>query len=66
MTREMLYKIAFASVRGVDLARKMLEVIGEEQEFFRISEMALREITGSKSKILSKSYRNDCLIKAQN
>ena len=53
MTREMLYKIAFASVRGmgVDLARKMLEVIGEEQEFFRISEKALREITGSKSKI---------------
>lgn len=68
MTPEMLYKIAFASVRGmgVDLARKMLEVIGEEQEFFRISEKALREITGSKSKILSKSYRNDCLIKAQN
>ena len=45
MTREMLYKIAFASVRGmgVDLARKMLEVIGEEQEFFRISEKALQK-----------------------
>ena len=54
MTREMLYKIAIATVRGmsVDIARKMLEESGEEQEFFRISEKALREITGIKSKIL--------------
>lgn len=68
MNVDLLYKIAFASVRGmgVDLARKMLEVIGEEKEFFNISEKALREITGSKSKILEKAYRNSCISKAEN
>lgn len=67
MNSDHLYKIALASVRGmgVDLAQKLLEVLGDEKEFFTISEKELREITSSKSKILEKSYRNSCLEKAE-
>ena len=39
MIPDLLYKMAFASVRGmgVDLAQKILDVLGDEKEFFAIS-----------------------------
>ena len=51
MIPDLLYKMAFASVRGmgVDLAQKILDVLGDEKEFFAISEKELRLITKSKS-----------------
>lgn len=67
MIPDLLYKMAFASVRGmgVDLAQKILDVLGDEKEFFAISEKELRLITKSKSKILERAYRNSCLEKAE-
>lgn len=67
MMPDLLYKMAFASVRGmgVDLAQKILDVLGDEKEFFAISEKELRLITKSKSKILERAYRNSCLEKAE-
>lgn len=68
MIGELLYKMAFASVRGmgVDLAQKFLDVLGNEKEFFTISEKELCAITRSRSKIIEKTYRDSCLQKAEN
>ena len=62
----LLYKIAFASIRGMgyDLAHKILDVVPSEQEFFVASEKELRKIISSKSKILEDSYRKALLDKA--
>ncbi len=67
MSGDLLYKMAFASVRGmgVDLAQKILDVLGNEKEFFTISEKELRAITRSRSKIIEKTYRDSCLQKAE-
>lgn len=64
---ELIYRIAFASVRGmgVDLAQKILAIMGKEKEFFDMSEKTLKEITRSQSKITNKAYRNQCLLKAR-
>lgn len=61
------YRIAFASIRGMgcDLARKVLDVIPSEQEFFNMKEANLMHITGTRSKIYESTYRNACLEKAQ-
>lgn len=67
MTPDLFYKMAFASVRGmgVDLAQKLLDVLGSEKEFFAISERELQHITSSKSKITERAYRDSCLQKAE-
>lgn len=67
MTHDFFYKMAFASVRGmgVDLAQKLLDVLGSEKEFFAISERELQHITSSKSKITERAYRDSCLQKAE-
>lgn len=64
---ELIYRMAFASVRGmgVDLAQKVLDVIPHEKDFFSMSDKELKEITKSCSKITEKSYRNNCLLKAE-
>ena len=64
---EWVYKVAFSQVRGmgVDLAQKLLEVVKSEKEFFDLSAKDLMQLTGGKSKILDKDYRNTCLAKAE-
>lgn len=61
------YRLAFASIRGmgVDLATRLLEVVGSEEEFFSLSETQLRQLTGSRSRIYSKKYRQDQLAQAE-
>ncbi len=60
------YRIAFASLQGmgVDLARKLLDVVGDEQRFFDMSEKELRALTGGRSKIYRDDYRRECLRRA--
>jgi len=57
------YRIAFASLQGmgVDLARKLLDVVGSEEQFFAMSEKDLRALTHGRSKIYRDDYRRDCL-----
>lgn len=60
------YRIAFASLQGmgVDLARKLLDVVGSEQQFFTMNEKDLRALTRGRSKIYRDDYRHDCLQRA--
>lgn len=60
------YRIAFASLQGmgVDLARKLLDVVGSEERFFAMREKELRSLTRGRSKIYSDDYRRDCLGRA--
>lgn len=53
------YKIAFASIRGMNLTlgRELLRMIGSEREFFALSETRLRYLTQSKARIYSDEYR---------
>lgn len=60
------YRIAFACMQGmsVDLARKLLDVVGSEEQFFAMSEKDLRNLTRGRSKIYSDDYRRECLQRA--
>lgn len=62
----LVYRIAFASLQGmgVDLARKLLDVVGSEEQFFAMSEKELRNLTRGRSKIYRDDYRRDCLSRA--
>ena len=66
MTDTLLYRIAFASVRGmgIDLGRKILDVI-DERTFFGMSEQELRRLTGSRSQMCSTTYRRSLLERAE-
>ncbi|MBQ6080735.1 MAG: DNA-processing protein DprA [Muribaculaceae bacterium] len=60
------YRIAFASMQGmsVDLARKLLDVVGSEEQFFAMGEKELRDLTRGRSKIYGDNYRRECLQRA--
>ena len=60
------YRIAFASLQGmgVDLARKLLDVVGSEEQFFAMNEKELRGLTRGRSKIYRDDYRRECLQRA--
>ena len=60
------YRIAFASLQGmgVDLARKLLDVVGSEEQFFIMKEKELRALTHGRSKIYSDNYRLESLQRA--
>ena len=60
------YRIAFVNLQGmgIDLARKLLDVVGSEKQFFEMKERELRDLTQGRSKIFSDKYRNDCLQRA--
>ena len=60
------YRIAFASLQGmgVDLARKLLDVVSSEEQFFAMSEKDLRNLTRGRSKIYRDDYRRECLQRA--
>ena len=62
----LLYRIAFASLQGmgVDLARKLLDVVGSEERFFTMTEKELRALTHGRSKIYRDDYRQKCLQRA--
>ena len=61
------YRIAFASLQGmgVDLARKLLDVVGSEERFFAMGEKELRALTRGRSKIYRDDYRRERLERAQ-
>ena len=61
------YRIAFANLQGmgIDLARKLLDVVGSEQQFFEMKERELRNLTHGRSKIFRDDYRRDCLQRAE-
>ena len=60
------YRIAFASLQGmgVDLARKLLDVVGSEEQFFTMKETELRDLTHGRSKIYRDDYRRGILERA--
>ena len=59
--------MAFASVpnMNIDLAKKFLDVIPSEKDFFTISQKELQSITNSRSKVLSMAYRQGKLEEAR-
>ena len=61
------HRIAFASLQGmgVDLARKLLDVVGSEERFFAMGEKELRALTRGRSKIYRDDYRHERLERAQ-
>ena len=60
------YRIAFASLpsMGVDLARKLLDVVGSEEQFFAMNEKELRDLTRGRSKMYGDAFRRDALQRA--
>ncbi len=71
MTQEhplIVYRMAFAAIRGmgVELAQRILDVIPSEQDFFNMPERELKSLTGSRSKMCERSYRDEMLRKAEN
>ena len=60
------YRIAFANLQGmgIDLARKLLDVVGSEEQFFAMSEKQLRALTHGRSKIYRDDYRREMLQRA--
>ena len=65
--KELLYKIAFASMRGVTpaMADEILNRTGSEREFFEMPEAQLVKLCGSSSRIYKRDYRDDRLAKAE-
>lgn len=66
-TDTLIYRIAFASLRGMgyDLAQKILSVIPTEKEYFDIPEKDLQALLQSKVKITERNYRLEQLDKAR-
>ena len=63
-----IYRIAFASIRGMHagLASQLLEVVGSERAFFEMSESELRQATGGgRSKVYTSFYRSQQLERAR-
>lgn len=67
MTAPLLYRIAFASLRGITprLAREILGRCGNEEEFFRLPESVLATMAGFRNRLFDEAYRNDLLDKAR-
>lgn len=65
--KSLLYKVAFASIRGmgIELGQRLLEIIGTEEKFFTMSEHELKMITGGRSRIYKQDYRNQQLQRAE-
>jgi len=61
------YKIALASIRGmgIELAQRLLDVFGSEEDFFTIDEKDIKAITGGRSRIYKSDYRKAQLEKAE-
>lgn len=66
-TNELTYRIAFASIRGMgyDLAKKILDIIPSERDFFTLSQRELQSTLSLKNKITESGYRHQLLEKAE-
>ncbi len=66
-TNQLIYRIAFASLRGMgyDLAQKILGVIPSEKDFFEIPEKDLQSLLKTKVKMTEMGYRKEHLENAQ-
>lgn len=64
---QLTYRIAFASIANmsIDLAKKFLDVIPSEQDFFAMSTKELQHIANSRSKVLTGAYRKEKLEAAK-
>ena len=64
---DLVYRMAFASVRGMNraLADDLIARLGSEREFFEASETRLRYITSSRSRIYTADYRAERLRDAE-
>lgn len=64
---ERLYKVAFASLKGMTcrFGRDMLGHLGSEELFFTASTSQLKSVLGFDNKILEKGYREEVLEKAK-
>ncbi len=64
---DILYRMAFAGIRGmgVELAQRLLDVVGSEKEFFAMSDSDLKSITRSSSKVWERAHRDEMLRKAE-
>ena len=62
-----LQQVVFSKLKGItpDLASKLLDVFGDEAEFFRMSESELRAASEMESKCFSASYRESLLFEAE-
>ena len=62
-----IYKIAFASLRGITrrLAEDMLARIGDEKAFFSATERQLAAVMGCSNRLFADSYRHGLLEKAE-
>ena len=65
--QELRYKIAFASISGmgIDLAKRLLDVVGNEEQFFSYSEEEIKTITGGRSRVYKSDYRRKQLERAE-
>ncbi len=66
-TGRLVYRIAFASLRGFNasVAREMLSRVGDEETFFDMSERQLCSLLGHSSRIFDRSYRDSLLEDAR-
>ncbi len=67
MDDTLLYRLAFASIRGmnVTLGAELLRLCGSEKEFFDMPETQLRQLTHSEAPIYAKDYRQTKLRAAE-
>lgn len=67
MDRLLTYQIAFSSLKGINLsaARHLLEMVGDEERFFTISERELHAECGRKMQIFGETYRRELLDHAK-
>jgi len=66
-TTALTYRIALASMTGMnaELATRLLDVVGDEQQLFGMSERDLKRATGGgRSRLYSDAYRQQCLRQA--
>lgn len=64
---EIIYRIAFASLKGINptLARELLAHTGSEQEFFRATDRQLSSMMGFSNRIFDRTYRESLIEKAR-
>ncbi len=60
-------QLAFSMIRGMtpDIASGILEAVGSEDDFFRMSEKELRDFAQLSNRIFDEDYRNGLLTKAE-
>ena len=60
MSDTLVYRIAFASLRGINavMARELMARLGSEEEFFRASRSQLAAIMGFRNRLMEPDYRH--------